>query len=167
MTVDFSAFPTFANLVDDNDLENVLPGATDAEIAAIENKIGISLPLSYKNLLKASRGFWLMGASIQFDTQHPFFHAFPALNQLSQAQQAAVSKKGGAWPPPSNGMLCFAEFFMEADGDQVLFDVSQGLVNGEYPIVYYAHSARPASTRVLANSFEQFMNEFLTYPEFS
>jgi hypothetical protein len=32
-------------------------------------------------------------------------------------------------------MLCFAEFFMEADGDQVLFDVSKGLINGEYPIV--------------------------------
>jgi len=27
-------------------------------------------------------------------------------------------------------MLCFAEFFMEAEGDQVLFDVRAGRVNG-------------------------------------
>jgi SMI1 / KNR4 family (SUKH-1) len=167
MTINFSAFPTFASLVDQFDLENELPGATDAEIADIESKLTIALPQSYKKLLKASRGFWLMGGSIQFCLEHPFYHQFPALNNLNPAQQAVVSPKGGAWPPPSNGMLCFAEFFMEADGDQILFDLSQGLVNGEYPIVYYAHSARPASVRVLSNSFEQFMNEFLNYAEFS
>ena len=67
----------------------------------------------------------------------------------------------------ANGMLCFAEFFMEADGDQVLFDVSQGLVDGEYPVVYYAHAASPASVRVLARSFAEFMEAFLRYEEFA
>jgi hypothetical protein len=35
-----------------------------------------------------------------------------------------VDFKGGGWPPPSQGMLCFAEYSLEADGDQVLFEAS-------------------------------------------
>ena len=61
-------------------------------------------------------------------------------------------------------MLCFAEFFMEADGDQVLFDVSRGLVNREYPVMYWAHEGRPPSARKLADTFTQFMEECLSYP---
>ena len=54
---------------------------------------------------------------------------------------------------------------MEADGDQVLFDVSRGLVNGEYPVMYWAHERRPPSVRKLADGFAQFMEECLAYPE--
>jgi len=64
-------------------------------------------------------------------------------------------------------MLCFAEFFMEADGDQVLWDVSRGLVDGEYPIYYYAHEARPPSVRKLADCFDTWLGEFLQYEEFA
>lgn len=32
-----------------------------------------------------------------------------------------------------------AEYFLEDDGDQVLFKVADGLINGEYPVYYYAH----------------------------
>jgi hypothetical protein len=63
-------------------------------------------------------------------------------------------------------MLCFAEFFMEADGDQVLWDISQGLRDGEYPIYYYAHERRPPSVRKLADCFEMWVGEFLRYREF-
>lgn len=62
-------------------------------------------------------------------------------------------------------MLCFAEFFLEADGDQVLFDVSGGLVAGEYPVVYYAHEGSPPSVRRVAGSFAEFLEICLTYPE--
>lgn len=104
MTANFSQFPIFSSLVDQHDLENVLPGASDAEINAIEMQLGIDLPQSYKTLLKTYRVFWLKGGSIQFDKQHPFFHHFPPLMQLSLAQQAVVSKRGGTWPPPP--MVC-------------------------------------------------------------
>ena len=56
---------------------------------------------------------------------------------------------------------------MEADGDQVLWDVSGGLRAGEYPIFYYAHEARPPSVRKLADSFETWLGEFLSYGEFA
>jgi hypothetical protein len=64
-------------------------------------------------------------------------------------------------------MLCIGEFFMEADGDQVLFDVSNGLINGEYPVMYYAHEETPPSVRILVNAFRTFLDEFLEYRAFS
>lgn len=78
-------------------------------------------------------------------------------------QRQAAARKG--WPP-SQGMLCFAEFCMEADGDQVLWDVSRGLRDGEYPIHYYAHAARPPSVRQLSDNFEIWLGEFPRYGEF-
>ncbi len=160
-------FPQFSRLAPDFDLEDVQPPASEAEIAALEQSLGVPLPESYKQLLRCSRGFMLMDGVVQFGSQHPFFHEFEPLDRLGEAQRAVVKRRGGSWPPPSNGMLCFAEFFMEADGDQVLFDVSRGLVDGEYPVVYYAHAASPASVRVLARSFAEFMEAFLRYEEFA
>lgn len=148
------------------ELENVLPGATHTELAVMEEELGIALPRSYKQLLALTRGFWLMGGAVQFGEQHPFFHEFPPLESLSPPQQRVVKQKGGHWPPPSNGMLCFAEFFLEADGDQVLFDVSRGLIDGEYPVMYYSHESRPPSVRQLAPTFFQFFEEFLEYEEY-
>lgn len=159
-------FPRFSKLAADFELEEVLPGASEAEIAEIEAEVGIPLPESYKRLLRCTRGFWLMGGVVQFGQQHPFAHEFPPFDSLPPAHQTVVKRKGGVWPPPSDGMLCFADFFMEADGDQVLFDTSQGLVNGEYPVVYYALDDRPPSVRRIAASFTDFMEEFLQYEAF-
>ena len=159
-------FPKFSKLAADSELEVVLPGASAAEIAEIEAEVGVHLPASSKRSLHCARGSWLMGGVVQFGQQHPFAHEFPPFDSLPPAQQAVVKRKGGVWPPPSNGMLCFAECFMQADGDQVLFDTSQGLVNGEYPVVYYAHDARPPSIRRIAASFTDFMEEFLQYEVF-
>lgn len=161
-----SLFPRFTKCAATSELENVLPPASPVEIAEIEREAGVPLPASYKQLLQCARGFWLLGGVVQFGVEHPFRHDFEPLQKLSPAQQKVVTQKGGAWPPPSDGMLCFAEFFMEADGDQVLFDVRQGLVNDEYPIVYYSHASRPPSVRVLTASFSEFMEQFLEYEAF-
>lgn len=160
-------FPKLAELAPKFELEGVLPAASQAEVDQIEADIGVPLPASYKQFLQCTRGFWLMGGVVQFGEQHPFVHEFEPFESLPSAHQAIVKLKGGVWPPPSNGMLCFAEFFMEADGDQVLFDTSNGLVNREYPVVYYAHNARPPSVRVLASSFTAFVEEFLEYEAFN
>jgi hypothetical protein len=159
-------FPRFARLAADRELEHVLPSATTPEVDALERQLGLKLPESYKALLQCARGFWLMGGVVQFGSEHPFVHNFPPLDTLSPQQRRMVALKGGSWPPASQGMLCFAEFFMEADGDQVLFDTSHGLVDGEYPIMYWAHEDRPPSVRQLAASFDGFMNGFLEYPAF-
>jgi len=162
-------FPVFARQLESGlgePLEEVLPPLADSEIEDLERQLAVPLPGSYKNFLRCARGLWLMGGVVQMSKGHPFFHDFPKLEELTQQQRDMVAMKGGDWPPPSQGMLCFAEFFMMADGDQVLFDVSGGLVNGEYPVLYYDHESRPPTVRKLADSFDQWLNEFLEYDEF-
>jgi hypothetical protein len=159
-------FPRFARVAGNFELEHILPAATPVDVANIERSLGLSLPQSYKALLQCARGFWLMGGVVQFGSQHPFFHDFPPLESLTLPQRRVVEMKRGQWPPASQGMLCFAEFFMEADGDQVLFDVAGGLVKAEYPIMYWAHEERPPSVRKLADTFAEFVETFLDYPEF-
>lgn len=160
-------FPRFARLAAERDLKEVLSPAKAAEVSDLEARLNLPLPDSYKALLGCARGFWLMGGIVQFGPFHPFVLNFPPLETLNPQQRRVVTLKGGPWPPLSQGMLCFAEFFMEADGDQVLFDTAGGLVDGEYPILYWAHEASPPSVRQLAASFCEFMNGFLEYPEFS
>ena len=137
--------------------EQILPPANTDQLTELESRLGVSLPASYKQFLRATRGFWLFGGAVQFGTQHPFLHEFPPLEDLSPAERSVVYAKGGEWPPPSQGMLCFAEYFLRADGDQVLFDVSGGLVGGEYPVVYYSHETRPPYIEKLADTFSEWL----------
>lgn len=153
-----AAFPVFAaelaeRAAEPHFLEHVLPAATASELDQLESALGVPLPDSYKQLMSVTRGFWLCGGTIQLGVQHPFFHDFPPLDTLTFQQRIAVRQKGGQWPPPSQGMLCFAEFFVQADGDQVLWDVRQGLRSGEYPVYYYAHESRPPEVRRIAATF--------------
>jgi hypothetical protein len=161
-------FPRFAELLaaGHGEIENIEPPAVDAEIRELEKSLGVFLPESYKQMLRCARGLWLFGGAVQFGTQHPFFHEFPPLKDLTPQQREVVKLKGGKWPPSSEGMLCFAEFFMEADGDQVLFDVKNGLRIGEYPIMYYAHESRPPTVRKLADDFRTFLEGLLDRAEF-
>lgn len=154
-------FPKFANALrsEDLELEEVLPGASSNEIAALERSAGFEFPSSYKKFLSVTRGFWLMGGLIQFGAQHPFAHDFPKREELSAAQMEVVEAKGGGWPPPSNGMLCFAEYFRDADGDQVLFDTTSRSQGGNWPVVYYAHEDRPPSVTKVADSFRQWLED--------
>jgi hypothetical protein len=152
-----TTFPKFTSLLPDADPEEILPGIGDEEIKELEQNFGCLLPDSYKVFLKGNRGLWLLGGTVQFGAQHPFLHDFPKLEELNPQQLAVVKQRGGNWPPPSNGMLCFVEYFLEDDGDQVLFKIDDGLINGEYPVYYYAHSATPASVRKVADSFREFL----------
>ncbi|MCA8935238.1 MAG: SMI1/KNR4 family protein [Planctomycetes bacterium] len=146
-------------------VEDIKSGRTSDELAESERELGISLPDSYKRFLSISGGFSLAGGAVQFGSQHPFFHEFSAFENLTIQQRQRIAASGDPWPPPSEGMLCFAEMFMLADGDQVLFDVKQGLRDGEYSVYYYAHEDSPASVVKLASGFEEFMNGFLSYPQ--
>src|SRR5215471_1639673 len=147
-----SAFPRFAAALAARPeepylVEHVLPAASEPDIRAIEVELGVPLPESYKRLLRLTRGFWLSSGVVQLGLEHPFFHEFEPYEALTPQQRDGVRRKGGTWPPPSHGMLCFAEYFAEADGDQVLWDVRSGLQAGEYPVYYYSHEARPPSVR--------------------
>ena len=117
----------------------------------------MALPDSYKAFLETAGGLWLLGGAVQMNDLHPFFHEFPPFEQLTPQQRTSVQQRGGGWPPPSHGMLCFTEYFLESDGDQVLFKTDGGLVNGEYPVYYYAHSDSPARVSQVADSFSDWL----------
>jgi hypothetical protein len=156
-------FPRFGAALragDGDPVENVLGPARAALVTAIEDELGLPLPASYKTLLGCSAGFWLLGGSVKFG--RPFVHEFTPVEQLSAVQRAAVEAKGGAWPPPTQGMVCFADYFWQADGDQVLFDVRDGLQNGEFPVVYYDHEARPSAVQRVAASFGEWLEGCLS-----
>lgn len=157
-------FPRFHQLLTEgrgDPVENMLPAATEGQIRAIEERLGLPLPLSYRQLLLCTRGFWLRGGVIEFGEEMPFFHDFPPFDTLTAKQQEMVRRRGGSWPPPSQGMLCFAEYWLEADGDQVLFDVAHGLRDGEYPVMYYAHEEYPPSVEQVADSFREWLETLL------
>lgn len=157
-------FPDFARLAPYYGIDHLLPPASDAEIAGLEASLGVELPESYQALLKCTRGFSLLDGRVRFDSVYPSYHNFPPFAQLTPEQQQRVFDSLGTWPPPTQGMLCFAEYSLQFPGDQVLFDVRRGLQDGEYPIIYYAQGARPPVARRLAGSFAEFMDCFLEYP---
>ena len=167
----FQRFPAFGKHLHEmglaNGIEAEQPPASRDEIQRLEADLSVALPQSYKDFLECTTGFRMMNGTVQFGGQHPFFHDFPAWEELTAQRRESIRAKGRTWPPPSQGMLCFAEFFMEADGDQVLFDISGGLRDGEYPVFYYSHEAEPPSVRRLADSFGDWLNGFLGYEEFS
>lgn len=46
----------------------------------------------------------------------------------------------------------------------MLFDVSRGSNEGEFPIVYYAHESSPPSVRQLTVTFPEFVAGIVGYP---
>ena len=160
------AFPQFSQQVKRGEIEDLLPPMEPEEIATLEEHLKTQLPKSYKLFLSFLSGFTAFDDAVKLGDQHPFFHRFQPKEQLSAQQQQVIAQRGGTWPPPSEGMLCFGEFFMEADGDQVLFDLSQMNAEGECPVYYYAHESTPPAVRKIADSFAQWLNEFSSYPEF-
>ena len=88
-------------------------GISEAEIQEIERLLGIPLPHSFRSFLACVNGYILNRPVAQMHRDH-------------------------VWKHPT-GTICFANYFWEADGDQVVFDISQGLIDGEYPVLYYAH----------------------------
>jgi hypothetical protein len=162
-------FPGFAEALRaglGDPVEEVLPPATPDDLAREEALLRISLPSSYREFLLCTRGFWLRGGVVQMSSGHPFFHRWGPFEALKPAAQRAVCMSGRGWPPPTENMLCFAEFFMEADGDQVLFRIHEGLVRGEYPVYYYAHEAATPEARLLEPSFSSWLNDCLYYDAF-
>src|SRR5689334_21543468 len=99
-------FPKFAQQLGSgvgDPIEVVGESAVESDILQVDTKLGIPLPESYKSFLRCTRTLTLRGGLIRFGPEFPFLQDLPSLS-------------------PSQGMLCFADFFLEADGDQLLFD---------------------------------------------
>lgn len=115
-------------------IEEIQPPLTDHDLRQLETRLGIPLPASYKTFLQCTRGFMLDRPMISFLLRPHFWG-------------------------DTGTRLFFADYFKEADGDQVFFEVSEGLRNGEYPVYYYSHEDRPPAAWKLADSFIQWLEE--------
>jgi hypothetical protein len=102
------------------------PGASEAKIAAQEQVLGIALPGVYRRFMAASSEVNLDGFRLSLASA--FFH--PAA--------------------PSEGLLCIADYFWQADGDQVLIDPAH-CGQDDPPVFYYDHET--PEVRPLAKSF--------------
>jgi hypothetical protein len=131
-------------LVDFYGKEYILPPASANEIATTESQLGLLLPKSYKQFLRCLSGFMgpirLNRTPTTFNQGHPFVVDVVYLK----------------------GTICVAEYFLEADGDQIYLDARQGLISDEYPVLYYAHDFAPESRylRKLADSFGEWLESF-------
>lgn len=90
---------------------------------------GASWPAAYRRWREGVRVLDL--ETLKFGEEHPFLVA------------SAVADL------PSQGMLCIADYALEADGDQVLLDPREG--GDDPPVFYYAHGV--PEVRRLAASF--------------
>jgi hypothetical protein len=118
------------------------PGATGEELQALEQSLGLPLPDKLKTLLLASRHIQLEG----FHLGNVFFH-----------------QRRGDRPGLSDGMLCFADYFLEADGDQMLID-PRDVPADDPPVHYYAHEI--PEVRPLRKSFSAWLESLGRSPLF-
>ncbi|MBI5929701.1 MAG: SMI1/KNR4 family protein [Chloroflexi bacterium] len=135
-------FPNFWQRINNGELElySFEPPRSEDKIKSIEEKL--PLPKSYKSFLRCASGIWLEGPYIRMYNGYPFFFDDPRFDDV----------------------VCFGEYFLEADGDNVMFDVSQGLINGEYPVYYYAHDFAhdpDRGLRKLADSFKEWIESLV------
>jgi hypothetical protein len=139
-------------------IDEILSGLTPEEIKGREQELGVPLPDSYKRFLSAVGGFSLFDGAVQFNRSHPYRDDFPKYESLSEDAKRQVASNGGLWPPPSDGMVCFGEYFEGDVGCSVLFNTNEGRRDGEYPIVYYYYRASPPRVAPIADSFPQWLN---------
>jgi hypothetical protein len=136
-------FPRFAALLGNRSdlIIEIERGATVAELGELENSLGIEIPGKLKVLLACSSRIHLEGLCIG----NVFFH----------------TARGAAGP--SEGMLCFADYWLDGDGDQVLFD-PRDLPADDPPVYYYNHDA--PLVRPLAGRFSDWLESLDTSPLF-
>lgn len=161
-------FPEFAASLENlsgMQIADVGEPATKDELNGLESELGLALPESYKQLLRCSRRFLISSPYLSFGFEHPYIHDFEPLEKLLPQMRERVHERAFQWSPPSNGMLCFADFFWKADGDQVLFDISRPSASGEYPIMYYDHETDPPLVQQIAENLRSFLIRLPEYEQ--
>jgi hypothetical protein len=126
-------FPRFARFLKANleEVDQCRAGLDDAALARLETELGLRLPGAYRAFLQCVREI-VVGDTLQMTSLHPFVH-----------DSATVAL-------PTQGMVCIADYWLEADGDQAMLDLRDD-AGDDPPVLYYDHG-RPA-VRTIAKSF--------------
>ncbi len=141
-------FPKFARFLKKHadDIDELDDPATEQEVEAVENSLGIPLPATCKQFLRCTKSLRLDGFAI-------------GLAQIFR--HPAVIHSGGAESPT----ICVADYWLESDGDQVLCPYASS-PSEDPPAYYYAHSAGTNTARELAPSFSTWIESLPRSPVF-
>jgi len=128
-------FPKFARFLKrrEGDIERLEGPATEQEIAAWERSFGVALPDAVRRFLLCTKGLTLPGLSLGQAEVFP--------------HPGVIADVGNSKPT-----ICIGEYFLEADGDQVLIERTAESAD-DRPVYYYAHSESPPAVRRLAKTF--------------
>ena len=141
-------FPKFGSFLKKRvrDIDTLEPAAAEAEITAAEQGLGVSLPDTYKRFLRCTK-------SLTFDVLSiGSFFVFP---HPAKIVDAGIE----------SGSICIADYWLEADGDQVLVECRPKM-ESDPPVYYYAHAEGPHAVRKLANSFSAWIELLPRSPVF-
>jgi hypothetical protein len=141
------SFPKFARFLGRRaaDVDELDGPASEQEIDEIERRLGVPLPISYRRFIACARTLSLDGFSMG----------------LSQVFTHPASISTQSPPVPA---LCIAEYWLEADGDQVLVETHPQPAE-DPPVYYYAH-ADGGKVRKLAASFSAWIESLPRSPVF-
>ncbi|NEB00989.1 SMI1/KNR4 family protein [Streptomyces sp. SID13726] len=130
-------FPRFAAFLAAgvDEIDSCQRGLDDAALDELENSLDLRLPAAYRFFLRCAREV-VVGDTLQMTSSHPFIHSSTMVTL------------------PTQGMLCVADYWLEADGDAVFIDIREH-PQGDPPLLYYAHAQR--RTRVIADSFTEWV----------
>lgn len=129
-----------------SDIDQLAEPASESDIRTLEEGLGISLPMVVIQFFKCTKSLRLDGLSLGLDQvfQHP----------ASIDEQHSATKA-----------ICIAEYWLEADGDQVLLE-STSRPADDPPVFYYAHSGGKIKVRKLASSFSAWIESLPRSPVF-
>jgi hypothetical protein len=139
-----SHFPRFAQFLRRRleDIDELAPGYTETELDALELALKLRLPADYRQWLGCVRILSLDG--LTFGLEHPF-----------------LVENHGPDGLPLAGMLCLADYHLDADGDQVVM-AADPRDECQAPVLYYAHGV--PEVRPLAASFQQWIERLPQAP---
>lgn len=142
------AFPKFARFLKKriDKIDRLEEPATLQELAALEESLGVPLPSSFKRFLECTKSMSLDGFSIG----------------VGSVCEHIAAVDGQSQPGKS---ICIAEYWLEADGDQVLLEHTPAPAD-DPPVFYYAHEARKSAARKLAPSFSAWIESLSRSPVF-
>jgi hypothetical protein len=125
-------FPRFARFLKANldDIDYIRPGLDEAALSQREQELGTRLPGAYRTFLQCASEVGFKDF-LHMNSSHPFVH---------DSTRVAL---------PTQGMVAIAELWLEADGDQIMFDL-RGDAGDDPPVLYYAHGL-PAVRPFAAN----------------
>jgi hypothetical protein len=128
-------FPLFGKFLRSNSarMREMSNPASAEDMIAIQAHLGFDLPEAYVRLLRCVRTL-AVGDTLRLALTHPFIHR----SKSPQTQ--------------TDGMLCIADFWIEADGDQALIDVTTH-TGADPPVLYYAHESTGSKVRKIADRF--------------